>query len=394
MFAFNDLITPVTKEEAEASIYDVLGIVGTAVTSWKPFSPVRTMITGVSILLSAFTNLMADLARSGFLEFASGPWLRLVAVHVYGIDESVFDATFASGELTLVNAGGGVYALDPGDLVALNPTTGRTYRNTSAVSLGALATLTIPVTAVEAGADSTAPPGTITELETTLLGVTVSNGAALVGRDEMSDPEIRTLCYERLGALSPFGPWDAYTYAARTAVRSDGTLVGVTRVRTLRDGNGATTTIVATATGAVTGDANDINTDLGAVNDAIQRRAAPLAVTATVGPANPYPVAIEYRAWLYNTQGLRTSDVEALIATRLAEFASTQPIGGNVISGGTGFVYRSALAAAIASAVAPDIFRVELVSPPDDVELISYDVFTLASVTAIAIVQVAPGEGF
>ena len=107
----------------------------------------------------------------------------------------------------------------------LNPTTNKAYRNTGSVSLGAMATLTIPIRAVEAGSTSTSTAGTITAFETPVLGVTVSNAVEVVGRDEELDPALRARCSEKLGSLSPFGPWDAYTYAARNATRADGTLV-------------------------------------------------------------------------------------------------------------------------------------------------------------------------
>lgn len=389
-FSVTDLTTPVSKEQAKTSIYNVLAALGVSTTTWKPGAVVRTMIAACAIVLAAFSTLTSTIARSGFLELSAGFWLTLVARYVYGVAR--IEATFAAGSVTLVNAGGGVYALDPDDLVVSNPTTGKTYRNTSAISLGAGATLVVPVVAVEAGAGSTSVPLAISRLETTLLSVTCSNASALVGVDAEDDPALRLRCSEKLGALSPFGPWDAYTYAARNAKRLDGSGVGVSRVRLVKDGFGNVYVYVATASGAVTGTVGDLTTDLGAVDEAIQRLAAPLAVTAHVQSAAELPVDVTYQVWAYNTSGLSVAEFEAAIAARLVALMTAQPIGGNVIGADPGKLFLDALRTAIGSA-APEIFHVVVTLPVADVELSIDQVPVLRFVIVTAVNQVPPNEG-
>jgi hypothetical protein len=390
MFALNDLVTPLTRQQVQKSIYDVLALVGVSTTGWKPGAVVRTMIVASSIVLAAFSQLMASIARSGFLELAEGQWLTLVARYVYNVERE--EATFAEGELTLTNTGGGLFALDPDDLVVSNPTTGKTYRNTGTIVLAPLAVLVVPIRATEAGAASTSSPGAITHLETTLLGVTCANATAVVGRDEEEDPLLRTRCLEKLGSLSPNGPWDAYSFAARNAKSADGTTIGVTRVRVTKDGFGNVNTYVATASGGVTGTSGDAVTDFGAVNLAIQRLAAPLAVTANVFSAAPVSVAVTYQVWLYNTSGLTPQQIEDAIAAKLATFMSTQPIGGNVIGAGPGKVFLDAIRTVIGSAL-PQIFHVVVTVPAADVELAISQVPVLGTPTATAINQLPPSEG-
>jgi phage-related baseplate assembly protein len=391
MISLSDLTTPLTRDQAKQSIYDVLTAVGVNTTTWKPGAVARTIITAVAILISAFSQLTSSVARGGFLELASGAWLDLVAHYVYGVDRVL--ATFAPGEVTLTNTSGNVYSLDPDDLVVSNPDTGKTYRNTTAFVLNAGATLTIPIVAIEAGSASTSTPGTIVELETTLLGVTCTNALAAVGLDDELDPSLRSRCREKLGSLSPFGPWDAYTYAAKNAKRVDGTPIGVTRARTVKDGYGNVSVYVATATGAVSGVANDIATDLGAVNDAIQRRAAPLAVTADTISASPLTVPVTYEVWAYNTSGLTPAQWQSAIATALANFMSAQPVGGNVIDPDPGKIFVDGLRRAI-GAVRSETFRVVVTAPAADVELSPNQVAVLGTVTVTAIHEVAPPEGF
>ena len=227
---------------------------------------------------------------------------------------------------------------------------------------------------------------------TPLIGVAVTNEIALVGADEESDPALRARCLEKLGSLSPFGPWDAYAYAARTATRPDGSRVGVTRVRNVKDGYGNVYTYVATPTGAVTGDVNDPESDLGCVNEAIQRRAEPLAVTAWVESAVPLVINVSYSVWMYNTTGLTREQIVELIATRLSVFMSTQPIGGNVIGSDPGKVFNDAIRTVIESS-RPEIFHAVVSVPPGDAIAAANQVPVLGTVTPVSIVQQSPPQG-
>lgn len=390
IFSLAQLTTPLTRAEVEGKIYDVLAAVGTNTTSWKPGAVVRTMISACSIILSAFSELTALIARGGYLELASGAWLTLVAWYVYAVERQF--ATYAAGEVTLVNAGGGIYLLDPGDLVVANPDTGKQYRNVEPISLSALATLTVAVVALEAGSSSTSAPHTVVTFITPLLGVTVDNAVSIVGSDDEEDPALRARCSEKLGSLSPMGPWDAYSYAARNATRLDGAVIGVTRVRTVKDGFGNVTTYVATATGEVSGTVDDLDTDLGCVDDAIQKKAAPLAIAAWVVSATPVAIPVSYRVWMYNTSGLTEAEIAETIALRLVEFMSGQPIGGNIVGADPGKVFVDAIRTAIGASL-PQIFHVVVEVPAADVVLTISQVPTLGTVTPLAITQVPPSEG-
>lgn len=385
LFTLAELTSPLTRDEVKSKIYEVLGLVGTRTTSWKPGAVVRTMITAVSIILSSYSELQALIAKSGFLELATGRWLALVAWYVYGVEK--YYATFATGAVTLTNTGGGLHLIDPGDLIVSNPDTGKQYRNTTSFTLNPLESIVVDVEAVEAGSASTSAPGTVVNMITPLLGVSVTNEAAIVGTDDEADTALRARCSEKLGSLSPNGPWDAYSYVARNARREDGSLIGITRVRTKKDaGTGTLSVYVATATGTVPGP------DLVAVNEAIQRQAVPLAVTANVASATTVAIAVSYRVSMYNTTGLTLDEIEDAIALRLVDFFAGQPIGGNVVSVDVGFLYVSAIEAAIASTFT-QIFEVEVTVPNADVELDLNEIPALGLVTPIAITQVPPSEG-
>ena len=395
LFTVSDLTTPITTDQAQASIYRVLAQIGVTTTSWKPGAVPRTMIKAVAIILSALSSLQADIANSGFLEFSEGDWLELVAFYVYGITKQ--KATFASGSVTLVNSGGGVYVLSADDLVFVHRFTGKTYRNSGSVTLGAMTTITIPIVATEVGTASNANPGDVNALTTVLLGVTCGNALPLVGLDDQSDPDLRTLCYEQLGALSPMGPWDAYSSAIRNAKRSDGSTLGVTRIRIVKDSTGHVYTYSATPSGGLTGTVGDLTSDLGVADEAIQQFSVPLAVTAINAGATDVPIAVTYEVWMYNTSGKTPTEVQDAIATTLSNFMAKQPIGGNIIGGAAGKVFVDAIRAAIENTF-PEIFHVAVTLPAGDTTLAISEVPTLGAVNIVGgisgIHQSAPPEGY
>lgn len=397
-FSLSDLTSPATRADVQASIYRVLGVLGVNTTSWAAGAVVRTMSVATSAVLSAFSQIQAQIAQSGFVPLATGDWLTLAAKYVYGVDR--LDATFAAGQLTLTNTGGGIYDVDAGDLTVATPTTpdpksGKTYRNDTFFHLGAGATITIPITAVEAGGDSSAGAATITVLVTSLLNVTCSNPTALVGLDAETDAALRVRCSEKLGALSPMGPWDAYAYAARNAHRSTGEPCGVTRTRTLKDGFGNVTLVVANAAGPVLGTIGDLATDIGAVDEAVQQLAAPLAVTAHTESAGIVTQAVTYELWAYNTSGLNDAQIKSAVSDALAVFTSAQPIGGNTLlpSDTTGYVWNDAIKAAIAATLPQQIFHVVVTVPASDVALTLSQVMALGTVSGVAHQVVSPEGG-
>lgn len=386
-----ELTTPATKAEVEAAIYAALAARGVATTTWKPGAVVRTLIAGVAIVIGAASTLQAAIAKSGFLALARGDWLTLVARYVYGVERD--EGSFAAGEVELDNAGGGVYSVAVGDLVVLNTDAGKTYRNTAAFTINALETgVVVPVQADEIGSASTAATGEIDALVTSLLGVTVSNPSAIVGTDPEEDPALQARCAEKLGTLSPNGPKDAYAFVARSALRTDGTSVGVTRVRVLADGGvGAVTVYVANATGGITGSSGDPETDLGAVHDAIQTQAVPLAVTESTFSATPETIAVTYEIWLHDTLGVTAATVEEEIEAELVDFFASQPIGGFTIPPDSGRVYLSAIEAVIGGVYPEHTIKLVVTLPAADVALSANEVPVAGTVTCTDVHFVSGG---
>jgi len=381
MATLEELTTPLTKDEVSESIFDSLEALGVKTSSWKPGAVARTIIAGVAIVLAAFSTLQALIAKNGFLELSEGDWLTVVARQVYDVERTV--GTFAAGVLTLDNSTGSVHTPGIGDVIALNMSTGKTYRNTEAFSIGAFETgVLVDFEAIEIGSPSTSAANDIDALETVLLGVTVDNAAAFVGLDAENDEALKARARAKTGTLSPNGPADAYSFLALSATTDDGQPAGVTRVTEVPDGEGNVIVYVATASGTITGSIGDTTTPLGAVDESIQTKAVPLAVTATTTAAVAKDIPVTYEVWLRATIGLTVPEIDALIDTAILSFMATQPIGGSRKVPGGGFVFTDAIKAAITAAVGTAVLiDLDLAAPAADVAIAANEAPVTTTIT-------------
>jgi uncharacterized phage protein gp47/JayE len=367
MLPIDQLIKPLTRDQVKESMYRLLTAAGLQVTSWQEGGVARTIIAVCAAIFAGFTEVIALAIRANFLDLAEGIWLTLLAYYVYGVTR--IEATFASGQVTLVNAGGGVYTFEPNEFFCRNPTTDAHYTNVSAFTLGAGQTLTIDVRAVEAGAGGTSSAGQISSLVTAMLSVTVSNATALVGRNQESDPALRQRCRDALGSLSPNGPEAAYVYWAKSATRADGTTVDVNRVWVSKSSStGQVRVIVASPSGAVPGTIGDLTTDLGAVNHAIQTKVVPLVVTCTVESAVPVEIAVTGTAWVMAAANLSNSAWQESFEHEVDAYLSEAPIGGYVLTSAPGHIHRNALIGVV-ERVSKSVVKFDPSLPAGDVAL-------------------------
>lgn len=356
----DELTTPITADQWKASIYDVMYRVGLNTTTWKPGAVVRTIVTATAIMLASLSKLIALIAGSGFLDLSTGPWLTLLARYQYGVERQ--PATFATGQVTITNSGGGIYEYDPGDLVFINATTRKTYRNTGSVSIGSLATVTIGIQAIEAGTGSTAQPGAINLFETPELGLSVTNAYPVVGIDEETDAALRVRCVEKLYTLAVGGAREAYSYWAKTTTRIDGSRTGVSRTR-ISDGStvGHVTVTIATSTGAATAE------DLARVDSELRRIVLPAGATLTTQNASALPIAVACEVWV-SAPTMTQAEVNAAITSSVVTFLYSVPIGGKpLVHGGQGYVFRDMLEAAIVNTPDINVVHVTIATPSDSV---------------------------
>lgn len=374
--------------ETKAAIYErgigIARMIGLPVSSWQPGDPSRSLLFLEAEFLESWEVPVVGFIASGFLDYATGTWLKILAKQVFNVD--VPDATYAETDVTLTNDGAGVYDdIAPGDLTVKSSLSGKTYRNTTGGDLGpkigALpGTLTLHFVADEAGSASSAGAGEIDEMVTTLIKVTCANATAAIGLDEQDEATTRQQCRDKLDSLSPNGAKGAYTYVARNAK-----LTGTNAVTRARDQNtsdtGDVTIYVAGPSGVVAGP------DVALVQTAIATWATPLCVTPTVLSAAAIPVAVTYTVWVYKSVNKTAPEIQADILAALESIFAREEIGGDIIPpAATGALYKSKIETAIQAVYRDEngngpIFRVTVAAPGGDTALTNAQVAVLGAVT-------------
>ena len=385
------LLLQETQAQILAAALAIAANIGLPVSSWLPGDPTRSLYIIEATKLEALEEIVVGFIQSGFLSYAQGQWLIILAYQMFGV--TVPPATFATGPITLTNGGGGLYDIDPNDLTFTqsgNP--GATYTNTTGGTLTPSGspgdTLILQIAADVAGSSSSAAAADIDTIVTALLGVTCSNPDALVGVDQQPAATTIQQCQDKLGSLSPDGPAEAYSYVARTPALS-GT-PNITRVRVYPDSD--TGDLLVYLAGASGGSASG---DVTLVTNAIAQWATPLCITPTVAAATNVAIAVTYTLWVYSAINQTADQIEASVQSALeAVFSSPElsPIGGNIIPpASTGFFYQSLILSTILQ-VDPNIFRVVLSAPTTDTALTNADVAVLGTVTPTIYFVVPPAD--
>lgn len=374
----SDLITPLTTDQAREAILTQLEQLGIPARSWRKGIALSVILRVFAILYAALSVIIAGFAASGFLDYASGGWLTLLARYVYGVTRP--SATYAVGKVLFTNNGGGVHT-DAAGTVVLEWIAGKkTYVTTEDLNLTSIGqTQLVSVIAVEIGAASSAGPGQIT-LQTDLLQVTATNPESVVGSDELADDPTRQLCRDKTAALSLLGPRGAYAYAVQVATRTDGSRVDVNRwVVVPNTDTGVVTVYVASPSGT------PLPTDLDFIRDSVELWARPDSVTAIVVGVSTAAFAKTMTVWATATTGVAASDIQALVLSALTNMVSVYRIGGVKKPPATqGYLYASNIEGTAKSAH-PSIFAIDGVG--SDLPLSTGEVATLAATVNVRIVS-------
>ncbi len=371
-FSLTDLLTPVERDEMVTELLSVAASVGAPTTSWQEGDPILTLLMTVGQKLSDLSKIAINITKGGFGDLLpSDEWADLWAQSRFNVVRVA--ATQAIGLVTLTNSSLTQYDLQPGDLIVAHATTGKTYRNTSAISiLASVGLANVTIAADEPGTASNAAPSTITVVVSSLPGVGCSNPASLLGTDKEDTPHLVARARAKLGALSPNGAKDAYNFIATTPDFSP-TSSPITRTRTVADpATGFVTVYLATASGA------PIAGDVAIVQTAIDNNVEPWAVTATAVAATPHTIAVTYQAWVKGSQ-LTPAQIQTAIGNALATFFSTLPLGGFVIPPDTGAVYVGQLEQVIGTA-AVGIIQSVVTLPAGTVTLTPNEVAVLGTI--------------
>lgn len=368
--ALSDLIKDLTKEDVLADLLAAGAALGLSTSSWQPGEPIYDLLAIVAENLANLWNKhCAPAIRGGFLDYAEGLWLDLLAIIMYGVTR--ISATYASTTVDLENRGGGFYTIVAGDIKVAS-SAGKSFTNidggtlTSWSGSGAYPTLTLSFTADEAGSDSAVAADDIAIYPTTPLtapaGVYVVSNTLGNANDSEEDDSLKERCRLSTGPLSPGGPKSAYTSVALSTVRDDGTSVDVNRVKLVNHGDGTGDVYLAGINGAASGDTATDGSDVFLVNAALQTYVVPPGFTVTVQPAEEVPFVIDMNVYVDRASGLTALEAETAVMEDLVKMGQTYPIGGHKTNplAVNGVYYKSEVEA-VASQAAVGIFKVATV---------------------------------
>jgi hypothetical protein len=328
MATFEDLLDPMTADEARTLLRELV-ITSPAQIAEEVLDTPTTHEAAIVYALGEAEATRSDdrafFARSAARSTATAPYLRVIAREQHSLTPK--EQTFATTSMDWNNTSAstyGPYAI--GEFIVRNSNTNALYSNTEDDVTFPPGTASVEATrfgvkAIEAGTDSDALPDEITELETPLAGLTVTNPAAAIAQDEESTTSLNGRIDAKIGSLGEPGARGWNTGATTTAfeavakngpddgggcVRDDGSRIDVTRTQVVRDDVAGTIEMfVADDDGPL------VTGDVTIVEEAVQLYTEWLGLTVSV--SNSTLVTVTYTGTLtIYSRGVTATDAEIL----------------------------------------------------------------------------------
>ncbi len=364
-------LAPLDKAEVLADLYESLGLLGLTTTAFEDGEPAPTLLDGVvGLLVDRLWNpIIVPALGAPFLDYSFGNWLSEWIRTAYRRPR--LEAQQATSTLVVENHNlFGTGTLAPGQVRVKNTVTGKTYSNTTAISLvgysgsGDFPSGSYTFAADEVGSAGNAQPGDLQSVSTPLVvgpvGVFAqTNAGPFLGSDEETDDRAKTRARAAVGDLSSAGPRAGYLSAAldpigaftrrrKAAPPTWGTTPpAITRMGLFED-LGGVTVWVASDSGPAAGTAGDTDSDVGKASVAIQMWIRPPGVPVTVRAAVGVDVALGTITLAIDTaSGVTTAEAIATAAAALTTFFATLPIGGTKKVPGLGWVFADKVRAVV-----------------------------------------------
>lgn len=350
MLTLEQLTTPVSEDDAMATILAVLTQLGFQATSWQSGAIQLTVLRLFAKTYSGLTTLVSDIAAGGFAALASTGWLTLLAKYVYGLDRIAAQSTVGQVVLTS-SAAAPVHTWITGDIIVADQPQGTDNANTYTVTVpGTLAPGTSAAFEFKAdvpGAAGNIAPGTTLYLWTPLVGVTPTNPVlappnnstwiTTPGADEESNQRLAARCLARWSRLTYSNVDGAYVGWALEA------LPAITRITIgSAAGDGNVKIYAATALGPITGpQATTVANYVNGIADGIGRR--PINdIVSVLAPSVLTTPPIVIDAYVESAQ---VPTAAAAITNALNTYIGSLPIGGTRLQFSQGRVIYSELVA-------------------------------------------------
>jgi Fe-S cluster assembly iron-binding protein IscA len=326
MSTFEELLDPMTADEARTLLRELV-ITSPAQIAEEVLDTPTTSEAAIVYALGEAEATRSDdrafFARSATRSTATAPHLRVIANEQFSLPPK--EQTFATTDIELDNTSDSTYGpYDARQFIVRNENTKKLYANVeeiTSIAPGASG-MVIGVEAVEAGTESDALPNEITELETPLAGVTITNPAAALAQDEEGVTALNGRIDAKIGSLGEPGARGWNTGATSTAfeavakngpddlggcVREDGSRIDVTRTQVVRnDVTGDITLYVADDDGPL------VSGDVTTVEEAVQLYTEWLGLEVSV--ENSTLVTVTYSGTLTIYSRGSSSDDDAITA--------------------------------------------------------------------------------
>ncbi len=352
MPTLGDLLVAPTRREVVDQLLALYRAAGFPTASWQSGSVARHLTEASASVLADLAALIVLIAKGGFLDYAEGAWLDLLARSLYAEERK--PAVFTRGVVRLTDAGAqGPLTLAPGTYWVATRTRARRFRNLEGATLPRGGFVDVIFEAESAGAAWSVGNDEITELLSPGgTGVDVTNPPGTrgtwisqQGADSEKDPAFRQRCRDKWATIGSGSTEAAYRYWATTAAAE------VTRVRVA--GSSATGVVTVCVAGPM-GPISDAG--LAQVAAVVEAR-RPLAVDARVVNVSALPVPV--RATLYLGAGAVADDALGAAAEAVSTYARESDIGATI--------YRARLIATFMDV--PGVRNLTLVEPTGDASL-------------------------
>jgi hypothetical protein len=341
------LVAVESQPSALSTILGIAGFLGLSTTAWQPLGMARTILATMASVVAGFTSLVSLQAQGGYASYAATmpgggstfvdaqgyltSWMDLVSVQVFNVPRYL--ATFAQGNLPILNNTGTQQSGGAGTLHAKDPATSATFTNTQpyVIAPGPGITTQVPFIADVAGSNSSVPATYTLTLTTPITGCSPQPlASSWIGAAAETNAALLVRCIAKLGSLSPNGAPGSYQYVATTipqapvasatppyAVASPITRVGMT----INKATGIVQAWLANAAGPAP------QTDVNAVNAAVQAFCVPNAQTVRSGACTSYVVNVAIQIFVPAAAGLGGNPQLAALEALAAYFSGT-PVGG------------------------------------------------------------------
>ena len=379
MITIDQMIAPITEDEALESLLLTASALGLPTTAWQSDNPLLVLLRVCAVAIVQSRNLAVEITKGGFGELLpSDTAADLWAQSRY--DETRIPANPATGYVTLTNVSGSTYPLLAGELIVEKPVNQSlgseavTYRNSITITV-APGTTIVGVGSDNTGSLYNALPGEITNVTSSLPGVTCTNANAVLGSDAETTMQLVARCRSKLASFSPMGPKGVYDYVAKTPKYAP-TSVRITRTKVSTAINSNLFQVyLATDSGVPS------TSDIAIVQSSFQYYAEPWGATSQALAATLIPISVSYQVWCSKTSR-NEAQIKARCDAAIAKFFASLPIGGFVIPPLQGAVYEQALQQAIGASDS-SIIRVSVTSPAGTQYLSPNAVATLSTIASI-----------